>query len=108
MITDDRLKELLTVGGANSAPMHEISEMAELILSLRSQVKALVEDGERLAKELEGAIFVIDEFPIDYSNGITWNGIDEGRVRGAEMEHKMREDGHKALDQHAALLKDLE
>lgn len=53
MITDDRLKELLTVGGANSAPMHEISEMAELILSLRSQKKALIEIGNEMRDEAD-------------------------------------------------------
>ena len=50
---------------------------------------ALIKDGERLASWLANA-------PLDYNNGITHNGIDEGNIRGWKVHDKLLKQ-HKEL-----------
>ena len=42
-------------------------------------------------------------FTIDFSNGVTYNGIDEGTVKGQTMLKEMLEDTEKAIKQAEAI-----
>ena len=44
---------------------------------------------DEMRQAIESVLDWLENAPIDYENGVTWNGMDEGRVRGWE--------GHSAI-----------
>ena len=61
------------------------------------------EEQARVIKKLRAALrdwhdmFEWGDFSLDFSNGITYNGVEEGRVKGNAMLMRMREQTRQAL-----------